>query len=205
MVLENEKSHEIVRLPEPDLRNIPCPACKSTDIIRANSYLRKIKELGTKYVRKFVEFESIHLKCNSCGAIFPLERDEIESGVSATRDVLDTVLLLYFGFKHSAKTVVELMDSLYSVKLKRGTILNWTRIHGKEYCKKNQIVFKENFEKTSGHYGMDGTFPKFNFEKEELTTSENDEKKNQGSLVYMTALPGGILCAIWDEEKPSKK
>ncbi|MHA1381962.1 MAG: hypothetical protein ACTSRG_26625 [Candidatus Helarchaeota archaeon] len=163
MVLQNEKTHEVIRLPEPNLRNPSCTTCGSRDIIRANSYLRRVKELGTKRMKKFVEFESIHLKCNSCDAIFPLERDEFEPGLSVTRDVLDTVLTLYFDFKHSAKIVGKLMNSLYSVKLKRGTILNWVRNYGKEYCRKSQIVFKENFEKTSGHYGMDGTFPKFNF------------------------------------------
>ena len=200
-----EKLHETRELPEPNLKNISCPTCKSLNIKRANSYLRKIQDLGTKTLRKFVEFESIHLKCNSCNDIFPLEREGIVPGLSVTKDVLDTVLLLYFDFKHSAKTVVKLMNSLYSVKLKRGTILKWIRTCGKEYCKKNQTVFKENFENTSGHLGMDGTFPRFNFEEDELSSLEAGEKKTQVPWVYMTALEDGTLCAIWEEVKTSKK
>ncbi|MHA1783982.1 MAG: hypothetical protein ACTSVE_02170 [Candidatus Helarchaeota archaeon] len=205
MTPKKEKPHETRELPEPNLTDISCPTCKSVNIKRTNSYLRKIKDLGTKTVRKFVEFESIHLKCNSCHDVFPLEREGIVPGLSATKDVLDSVLLLYFDFKHSAKTVVKLMNSLYSVKLKRGTILKWIRTHGKEYCEKNQIVFQENFEKTSGHLGMDGTFPRFNFDEEDFSSLGVSEKKTQVPLVYMTALEDGTLCAIWEEVKTSKK
>ena len=115
-------------------------------------------------MRKFVKFESIHLKCKFCATIFPLERDEILPGLSATRDVLETVLLLYFDFKNSAETVAQLMESLYSAELNRGTILKWVRTYGKDYCKKNQLIFQENFEAASGHFAMDGTFPKFDFD-----------------------------------------
>jgi hypothetical protein len=201
----SEKPVEIVQLSPPNFNKLSCPNCKSQNIIQANSFLRTIKDLGTKNLRKFVEFESIHLKCNSCTAIFPLERDGIVPGLSVTKDVLDTILLLYFDYKNSAKTVLKLMESLYSVHLKRETLLNWMRTYGKDYCQKNQITFQENFEQTSGHLGMDGTFPRFNFEETEPPSPTGTEKKTQVPWVYMTALPDGTLCAIWEEAKTNKK
>jgi len=115
------------------------------------------------------------------------------------------ILLLYFDYKNSAKTVLKLMESLYSVHLKRETLLSWMRTYGKDYCQKNQITFQENFEQTSGHLGMDGTFPRFNFEEAEPTSPTGTEKKTQVPWVYMTALPDGTLCAIWEEAKTNKK
>ena len=202
---ESEKSVEIVPLQVPNLKQVTCPDCKSQDVIRINSFWRKVKDLGTKSLRKFVEFESIHLKCNSCSTTFPLERDGIVMGLSATREVLETVLLLYFDFQNSAKKVLQLMGSLYSVKLKRGTILKWVRTYGKDYCKQNQITFQENFDKGSGHYAMDGTFPRFDFEPAAHTSPHTQEKKTQVPWLYLTALPDGTLCAIWDEVKTSGK
>ncbi|MHA1312224.1 MAG: hypothetical protein ACTSQO_15015 [Candidatus Helarchaeota archaeon] len=73
----DDKPYIITRLPVPDLSNISCPRCNSTNIIRVNSYHRIIKDLGSKTRRKFMEFESIHLKCKSCLSIFQVERDEI--------------------------------------------------------------------------------------------------------------------------------
>lgn len=200
-----EKPVEIVQLAIPNLDEICCPECKSYDIILTNSFLRTIKDLGTKTLRKFVEFESIHLKCKSCTATFPLERDGIVPGLSATKEVLETTLLLYFDYKNSARIVLKLMESLYSVRLKRETILKWMRTYGKAYCQKNQIVFQENFEQTSGHLAMDGTFPQFEFEEEDLTAPSLKEKKMPVPWVYMTALPDGTLCAIWEEAKTNKK
>jgi len=205
MTTESAKPVEVIQLPTPNLELIGCPHCKSQDLIRTNSYQRTIKDLGARIVRKFVEFESIHLKCKSCQTPFPLERDGIVPGLSATREVLETVLLLYFEFGHSAKTVLHLLESLYSVKLKRETILKWARIYGPDYCKKNQITFKENFEEVSGHLAMDGTFPKFDFANAAASTPSWNEKKTQVPWLYLTALPDGTLCAIWEEVKTSKK
>ena len=202
---ENKKPVEIVELPAPNLQKVLCPSCKSQDLIRINSFWRKVKDLGTKSRRKFIEFETIHLKCKSCTTIFPLERDEIVPGLSAGREVLETVLLLYFDFQNSAKKVLQLMGSLYSVKLKRGTILKWVRTYGKAYCKQNQITFQENFDKGSGHYAMDGTFPRFDFEPAAHTSPHTQEKKTQVPWLYLTALPDGTLCAIWEEVKTSGK
>ncbi len=201
----NEKPVEIIQLPTPNLNELCCPTCKSQDIILTNSFLRTIKDLGTKTLRKLVEFESIHLKCKSCTAIFPLERDGIVPGLSVTKEVLETILLLYFDYKNSARIVLKLMESLYSVHLKRETILKWMRTYGKDYCQKNQLVFQENFEQTSGHLAMDGTFPRFDFEEADLTSPPLKEKKTPVPWVYMTALPDGTLCAIWEEAKTSKK
>jgi len=202
---ESKKPVEIVELPAPNLQQVLCPNCKSQGLIRINSFWRKVNDLGTKSRRKFIEFESIHLKCKSCATIFPLERDEIVPGLSASRAVLETVLLLYFDYKNSAKIVLQLMEDLYSVKLKRGTILKWIRTHGKEYCRTNQITFQENFEEASGHYAMDGTFPKFDFEPAAHALPHAKEKKTQVPWLYLTALPDGTLCAIWEEVKTSKK
>jgi hypothetical protein len=201
----SEKLVEINQLPTPNLNNISCPYCKSKDLIQINSFWRTIKDLGTKALRKLVEFESIHLKCKSCATIFPLEREGIVPGLSATKEVLETTLLLYFDFKNSAKIVRDLMETLYSVNLKRETILKWMRTYGKDYCQKSQLVFQENFEQTSGHLAMDGTFPHFDFEKANLAPPSCKEKKTQVPWVYMTALPDGTLCAIWEEAKMNKK
>jgi len=122
---ESKKPVEIVELPGPNLQKVLCSNCKSRVLIRINSFWRIVKDLDTKSRKKFMEFETIHLKCKSCATIFPLERDEIVPGLSASREVLETVLLLYFDYKNSAKTVLQLMEDLYSVKLKRGTILKW--------------------------------------------------------------------------------
>ncbi|MHA1360836.1 MAG: hypothetical protein ACTSRC_22165, partial [Candidatus Helarchaeota archaeon] len=66
-------------------------------------------------------------------------------------------------------------------------------------------TFQENFEKASGHYAMDGTFPKFNFESAPLAAPNRKEKNTQVPWLYLTALPDGTLCAIWEEVKTSKK
>jgi transposase-like protein len=205
MTPKSEKPVEIIQLSAPNLKEVVCPDCKSQDLIRINSFPRKVKALGTKAVRKFVEFESIHLKCKSCATTFPLEREEIVPRLSATREVLETVLLLYFEFHNSANKVLQLMESLYSVELKRQTILKWGRIYGNEYCSKNQITFTESFEAVSGHLAMDGTFPKLGFELTEVSTPPGEEKKTQVPWLYLTALPNGTLCAIWEEVKTSKK
>ena len=98
----NGKPYIIKKLLPPDLSNISCPNCNSSNIIRINSYPRIIKDLSTKTLRKFVEFESIHLKCKSCSLVFQLKREGIVRYLSITRDVLDTILLLYFEFENSA-------------------------------------------------------------------------------------------------------
>jgi len=57
-----------------------------------------------------MEFESIHLKCKSYLLIFQLKKAEIVKVLLNTRDVLDTILLLYYKFENSAKKIVELME-----------------------------------------------------------------------------------------------
>ena len=201
----DDKPYIIKKLPPPNLSNISCPNCNSSNIIRINSYLRTIKDLGTKNTRKFVEFESIHLKCKSCLLIFQLKQAEIVKGLSITRDVLDTILLLYYKFENSAKKIVELMESLYSVKLDRSSVLKWVRKFGIEYCEKNNIGFHENFKATSGHFGADGTFPKLRFLSDKDLKDRYKEKKMVVPWLYLTELPDGNFCAIWEEVKINKK
>ena len=129
----DDKPCVITRLPAPDLSNISYPMFNSNNIIRVNSQPRIIKDLGAKTRRKFVEFESIHLKCKSCLSIFQVVRDEIVKGLSITGDVLDTILLLYYDFENSVERIVELMGSLYSIKLKKSSVLKWIKVYGIEY------------------------------------------------------------------------
>ena len=201
----DDKPYVIARQPAPDLTNISCPKCNSTNIIRVNSYPRIIKDLGTKTRRKFVEFESIHLKCKSCLSIFPVERDEIINGLSITRDVLETILLLYYNFENSAEKIVRLMESLYSVKLKRSSVLKWVNIYGIDYCQKNNMEFLRNFEVSSGYFGADGTFPKLKFLSDTDLNDKYGEKKMDVPWLYLTELRDGSLCAIWEEVKTNKK
>ena len=132
-----------------------------------------------------MEFESIHLKCKSCLSIFQVERDEIIKGLPITGDALDTILLLYYDFENSAEMIVKLMGSLYSVKLKRSSVLKWIKIYGTEYCQKNNTVSRENSEVASGHFGADGTFPKLKLLLDTDLKGKYREKKKRLCLGYI--------------------
>ncbi|MHA1253186.1 MAG: hypothetical protein ACTSRP_24605 [Candidatus Helarchaeota archaeon] len=84
------------------------------------------------------------MKCKSCLLIFQYKQTKIIKNLSITRDILDTILLLHYKFENSAKKIVELMESLYSIKLDRSSVLKWVKKFGIEYCEKNNIVFHEN-------------------------------------------------------------
>jgi len=196
-----DKPQEIIQLDAPNLEDINCPYCKSRNIKRISWHLRKIPDLGTKTTRKFIKFESVYLKCNSCSKTFYFERDGILKGLSATQDVLDTVLLLYYELENSGEKVRESMEKLYSVELKTEKIWYWVRKYGKKYCKKNRNVFKENLENCSGHLAIDGTFPKLNLNIDNNLSSEDKKKKVIVPWLRLTALPDGTLCAIWEEVK----
>jgi len=199
-----EKPVQIVSLPTPDLASLVCPVCNSTDLVRSHSYLRSIPDLGTKEVRKFLEFESIHLQCQSCAAIFPLLREGIVPGLSVSGAVLDMVLTLYFEFGNSAGMIRRMMEILYSVSLKDKTILKWVRSYGKDYCQQKNIQFNENVAHHSGIIGLDGTFPALEFEEKDETRVPQVKKK-PGSCLQLTTLPDGTLLAIWDKAKPNPK
>ncbi|MBZ9578007.1 hypothetical protein KJA13_03135 [Patescibacteria group bacterium] len=200
----NEKPIEIAQLPGPNLQTLNCPCCKSDKLKISHSRWRTIPDLGTKNLQKFLEFESIHLQCNSCGKIFPFQRAGIVPGLSVSGDVLDTVLTLYFDFGNSGDMVRRLMEKLYSVMLKRETILSWIRKYGKDYCKKNDRTFKENIELNSGVLALDGTFPALALEEDDGTKIPHVKKK-QVSCLRLTTLSDGTLLAIWDEAKTNPK
>jgi len=199
-----EKPVQIIPLPEPDLASLTCPSCGAHDLVRSHSYGRTISDLGTKEVRKFLEFENIHLQCNSCGKIFPLRREGIIPGLSVSGAVLDMVLTFYFEFGNSLGKIVKLMERLYSVSLKDKTILKWIKTHGKEYCQKNNTAFKEPREESSGIIAFDGTFPALDFDKQAEPCIPRVKKKPV-SWLRLTSLPDGTLLAIWDEARPNSK
>jgi hypothetical protein len=201
---DSEKPVEIRQLPEPDLKLLHCPFCNSSNLAINHSRRRTIADIGTKQVRKWLEFESLHLKCNACACIFPCKREEIIPGLSATKEVLENVLLYHFKFGNSEQKTVELMETFYSVQLKPKTILQWIKRFGKAYCKANDPLFKTNFETCSGHLALDGTFPKCSFQKEDELLAPAQGKKKQVPWVYLTALPDGTLCAIWEEAKTKR-
>ena len=205
MTDEKEKPFEVIQLPDPDIKSLTCPNCKSNKIIYNNSYSREIPDLGTKTVRKFVEFESIHYKCNSCSEIFYLERDGIIKGLSVTKNVLDTVLLLYFDFEEPGEKIAALMEKLYSIKILPEKVWYWVRKYGNEYCKKNVNKFKENLEDCSGYLAMDGTFPKLGLENNDNSSTKGNKKKVVVPLLRLTRLQDGTWCAIWEEVKKKKK
>ena len=204
MEKNEEKSLEIIQLPPPDFGELSCPHCKSSDLKRSHSRPRQIPDLGTKKVRKFLKFESIHIKCMTCLKLFHYEREGILPGLSVSKAVLDTVLVHAFEFGDSAQGIVQRMEILYSVKLKRHTVLKWQRKYGEKYCKKNKIAYQENLKDFSGHLSLDGTFPKLNLGLEE-NISAAPVKKKRVPWLQLTALNDGTLCAIWEEEKTSKK
>jgi transposase len=200
----NEKRIEVTQLADSDLQILRCPCCNSNDLKRSHSHQRTIPDLGTKEVRKFLEFESIHLQCKSCNKIFPFQRDGIIPGLSVSEAVLDTVLTLYYDFGNSAGMARRMMERLYSVILKDKTILKWTRKYGKEYCEKNNKEFKENIEHHSGIMSLDGTFPALELHKKGRPKIP-EVKKKQGSCLQLTMLPNRTLLAIWDKAKPNRK
>lgn len=195
---------QMIQFPEPDLQTLPCPYCNSKDLIRSHSRWRTIPDLGTKQVRKFLEFESIHLKCKVCSAIFPFQREGILPGLSVSSAVLDLVLTFYFDFGNSAAMIVKIMEKVYSVTLKRETISSWIRTYGKAYCEKNNKPFKEDIARNSGVIALDGTFPALALDEDEGTSIPHIKKK-QVSCLRLTTLPTGTLLAIWDEAKTSRK
>ena len=199
-----EKLLEIIQLPPPDFGKLLCPYCNSNNLKRSHSRPRQIPDLGTKKVRKFLKFESIHIKCKGCLKAFHYEREGILPGLSVSKAVLDTVLIHAFEFGDSAREIVQRLEILYSVKLKRHTILKWLREYGEGYCKKNKIAYQENLEDFSGHLSMDGTFPKLNLDLDK-DSSKRSVKKKRVPWLQLTALPDGTLCAIWEEEKTYKK
>jgi hypothetical protein len=169
-----------------------------------NRYARKIPDLGTKTVRKFIEFNSIHVKCNLCSRIFLVKRKNIIPNLSVSEDVLDTVLTLYYDFGHSGKMIELMMEKLYSVKLKSATILKWIRKYGEEFCKKNELEYQDPQKEFSGVVAIDGTFPNMKFIDDSDDDLTNGKKKVVPYLL-LTQLPDGTLVAIWEEEKTKKK
>ncbi|MHA1756190.1 MAG: transposase [Promethearchaeota archaeon] len=122
--------------------------------------------------------------------------------LSVIKDVLDTILLLYYGFENSAEKIVKLMELLYFVELKRSSILKWVKIHEPEYCRKNNIVFHENSEISSGHFGADGTFPKLKFFSDHDLKDRFAEKKNGRALIISDRITGReLLCYLGRGEK----
>lgn len=197
-----DKPVEIIELAGPDFNKLSCPFCNSKELKISHSKLRTVPDLGTKKIRKILRFESIHIECKVCSKIFYYQRDEIVPGISASKEVLDTVLAHYFDFEDPAEKIVERMETFYSVKLKPHTILRWTRIYGDTYCQKNNSVHQEHLKNFSGHLALDGTFPKIQLDtnNEPPVTSS---KKRRVPWLRLTALKDGTLCAIWQEEKMS--
>lgn len=201
---KTEKDKEIIQLPEPDLSKIICPHCESPKIIRNHSRWRWVADLGTKSVRKFLEFESIHLKCKSCSKIFHLKREKILPGISVSKEVIDTVLTFYYEFGNSERTIVKLMEKLYSVDVGRHSIHRWIKKYGKGYCEKNDLKYKKNLENFSGVATLDGTFPILNLDIEDKT-SKTETKKRAQSCLRLTQLQDGTLVGIWEEVKMNTK
>ncbi|MHA1265923.1 MAG: hypothetical protein ACTSRS_11895 [Candidatus Helarchaeota archaeon] len=204
MMDKTEKRIEIIQLSDINLQTLHCPFCNSKNLKKSHSYLRKIADLGAKDLRKFLELESIHIKCKSCGKIFPCQREGIVPGLSISEATLDIILALYYDFGNSAGMVRRIMERLYSVSLKDKTILRWIRTYGKEYCKKNNKEYKENIEQYSGIMSLDGTFPALELNPTGGAKIPNIKKK-QVSYLQLTTLPNGTLLAIWDKAKPNPK
>ncbi|MHA1310824.1 MAG: hypothetical protein ACTSWR_09125 [Candidatus Helarchaeota archaeon] len=140
-----------------------------------------------------MEFESIHLKCKSCLSIFQVVRDKIVKGLSITGDVLGAILLLYYDFENSAEMIVKLMGSLYSVKLKRSSVLKWIKIYGTKYCQKSNTVFREDSKVASDYFGANGTFPKLKFLSDTDLKGKYIEKKSGCALIISDRITGREL------------
>jgi hypothetical protein len=151
-----------------------------------------------------VEFERIHLKCKSCDKYFPLERENILPGLSISKEVLETILMLYFDFGNPERTVARLLESLYSVKVSQESIHNWIKKFGKDYCERNSLKYKEDIEDFDGCIAIDGTFPYLNLDTEDKTRVPNTKKRGV-SWLQLTQLPDGTLVAIWEEEKTKRR
>ena len=199
-----EKDEEIIQLPVPDFGKIVCPHCKSREIIRNHSRWRRVADLGTKRVRKFLEFESIHFKCKSCSQIFRFEREEILPGVSVSKEVIDTILSYYYDFGNSERTIVKLMETFYSVEIGRHSIHRWIKKYGEDFCKKNNLKYEQNIESFSVVIGLDGTFPDLNLDLDDKRSAKA-RKKGGPSCLRLTQLQDGTLVAIWEEVKMNKK
>ena len=171
-----EKDEEIIQLPGPDFGKIVCPHCKSREIIRNHSRWRRVADLGTKRVRKFLEFESIHFKCKSCSQIFRFEREEILPGVSVSKEVIDTILSYYYDFGNSERTIVKLMETFYSVEIGRHSIHRWIKKYGEDFCEKNNLKYEQNIESFSGVIGLDGTFPDLNLDLDDKRSAKARKK-----------------------------
>ncbi|MHA1312225.1 MAG: transposase [Candidatus Helarchaeota archaeon] len=88
------------------------------------------------------------------------------------------------------------MGSLYSVKLKRSSVLKWIKIYGTEYCQKSNTVLREDSEVASGHFGADGTFQKLKF-LSDTDLKDKYRKKSGCALVISGRITGWeLMCYL---------
>ena len=96
MTVKSARQVEFVDETERPLRKTFCPLCNSRDVVRINSYIRDVQDLGSVHHQKLLRFESITLKCKSCGQNFHLENEKVLKGSRYTKAVLEVCLLLVF-------------------------------------------------------------------------------------------------------------
>lgn len=186
------------------IQKTSCPHCNSPDIVRINSYIRDVQDLGTVNRKKVLRFESITLKCKSCSKNFHLENEKILKGSRYTKDVLETCLMLIFEDGYSALGVKEHMKRFYNVLIDRSTVLKWANIHGKMFCEKKNLEYQKNLDEFSGFLSLDGTFKKFQ-PKRKYNKKSRGKGKKKDSWLQLISLPDGTLLALWDEEKIESK
>lgn len=204
MTISSTKQVELVDETESPLKETFCPHCTGQDIIRINSYIRDVQDLGTIHCRKLLRFESITLKCKSCGKTFLLENENVLKGSRYTKAVLEVCLLLAFERGFSAGSIEEHMEMFYGVSIDRTTVLKWENIHGKQFCEGKNLEYKKNLDEFSGFMSLDGTFSKFQPQRRYKRRSRGKGKKKD-SWLHLTRFADGTLLALWDEEKMKTK
>ncbi|MHA1146355.1 MAG: hypothetical protein ACTSRW_16585 [Candidatus Helarchaeota archaeon] len=186
------------------LREISCPHCNSRDVVRINSYIRDVQDLGGVHRQKLLRFESITLKCKSCGKNFHLENEKVLKGSRYTKAVLEVCLLLVFEDGFSARGVKEHLNRFYKVSIDRSTILKWAKVHGKPFCEARNLEYQKNLDEFSGFLSLDGTFSKFQPKRRYKRKSRGKGKKKD-SWLHLTRLPDGTLLATWEVGKTKTK